>query len=1052
MMKKRILFIALLSMAIAILSGVRLTPQKRYANQAPRQHPYIQFLNKQSQDPKSPKAKNYEKLLVILVDFQEETTDDPSTTGNGKFLLNADPDYLYTVGSPPHDRQYFLDNLEALKYYYLAASAGSYDLDYDVYPQSGAYTLPQSMGYYNPPGVGSDDFVSRMEEYFKSSFELADILSPEIDFSSYGHFMIVHAGSDWQHDVFGDTPSDIPSFFINVGAGKEAVVDQGQVMIGQACNVPSTISQDFRSQTGDGETYHSGYGALNAVIAHEFGHSLGFVDLYNVYNWQPMVGVFDIMDSGGSGVLVDVLDDGSYVLLEGALPVLPGAWSRSLAFGDDLSDSGLLKDIEQINLFSPQELAASSAKQEYPVKPEILRIPLSDTEYILVENRSVDPDNDGGTAVFATPDSRVILYPTPFDDPNNNPSYEYDYLLPSFQRADGSAVGGGLLVWRINDDVIYNQGVTDSEGNWVSNFANNTVNTRYNQRGVEIIEADNLPDIGYDWSWYWTGTQYEYFHARKPVLDGSGFFVNWSQDEWKPTLSATTLPPLADSDGSGALYWLSEIGNPSALMSLTPRAGFFSQTDVFASGEPGIITGPVLDSSFNNYDIPLIGEDSIRLLSRTGGEWADLMGPFPWTGQPVDHHIITTNQYPNGLKEMVMVHGDNLEIVEFAFDDLQSVSLNFTAPITTTPISIRDTLFVCTAGELSSIRSNEILETVPLAGIRKLGSFGQDLVALCTDIAYLIDTRDLFIKVGIELPEIFGVYEPVSVSTSIGDRMLFLMADSGNLYKYEYAQLRLIHASSGADKPTQMGISSISTGSSTSIRPVLFWGQGNRIYAIKHDGTLIADFPYNAYPLEFDAEQHVLSIRKDGDVLFLLPVPGIGHVSFSPDSGISWENSLNPAGSSQSGILAEAISVTPSMTPYIWYYPDQEGNVFIHSRSFWFDEILIPWNGFRNGEAGSVLFSSLADETPAEEGFSAFVFPNPVTAGQMRVRISDFAEPVTLDIFDINGTRVFSGSYPPNGILVRDILIEGLKLSSGVYVLSVSSGSNKQKVKFAVQK
>jgi hypothetical protein len=35
------------------------------------------------------------------------------------------------------------------------------------------------------------------------------------------------------------------------------------------------------------------------------------VDLYNVYNSSPMVGVFDIMDSGGSGILVDELENGT---------------------------------------------------------------------------------------------------------------------------------------------------------------------------------------------------------------------------------------------------------------------------------------------------------------------------------------------------------------------------------------------------------------------------------------------------------------------------------------------------------------------------------------------------------------------------------------------------------------------------------------------------------------------------------------------------------------------------------------------------------------------
>ena len=135
------------------------------------------MLNKQSGKLLDKNKDNYNKLLVILVDFQEEIPDDPNTTGNGKFQLEPDPNYLYSIGSPPHNRKYFQDNLEALRYYYLAATAGSFNLEYDVYPLNGAYTLPHTMGYYNPPSASSETFVSKMEEYFRDAFTTADNLS-----------------------------------------------------------------------------------------------------------------------------------------------------------------------------------------------------------------------------------------------------------------------------------------------------------------------------------------------------------------------------------------------------------------------------------------------------------------------------------------------------------------------------------------------------------------------------------------------------------------------------------------------------------------------------------------------------------------------------------------------------------------------------------------------------------------------------------------------------------------------------------------------------------
>jgi len=205
---------------------------KENSFQKKKQHPAEQYLSsvkKESQKKTSSRFadKSYNKLLIILVGFQEEITDDPNTTGNGQFQMDVPDDYPIQLSKPPHDQEFFDKMALAMKYYYGAASLGGFELDWDIYPQDKeCYTLSEPMGYYNPPDATNEEFVSKMEEYFKESFETADRESPEIVFSDYAHFMIIHAGSDWQHDVNADTPSDIPSFFIRVGDGKEAIVDE----------------------------------------------------------------------------------------------------------------------------------------------------------------------------------------------------------------------------------------------------------------------------------------------------------------------------------------------------------------------------------------------------------------------------------------------------------------------------------------------------------------------------------------------------------------------------------------------------------------------------------------------------------------------------------------------------------------------------------------------------------------------------------------------------------------------------------------------------------
>ncbi|MDD3052421.1 MAG: hypothetical protein PHR06_14940, partial [Candidatus Cloacimonetes bacterium] len=149
-------------------------------------HPLEQNLSAKKNFTRSTTGNN-DSLLVLLIDFQED--DDPKTTGNGKFDLSDGSDYPISIGRPPHNRQYFHYQIEAVRYYWRAASLGFYDLKHDVYPKRdiAAYTLPHEMSYYNPENASQELMISRFEEYFRDAFTVADSTSPEIIFSKYRH-------------------------------------------------------------------------------------------------------------------------------------------------------------------------------------------------------------------------------------------------------------------------------------------------------------------------------------------------------------------------------------------------------------------------------------------------------------------------------------------------------------------------------------------------------------------------------------------------------------------------------------------------------------------------------------------------------------------------------------------------------------------------------------------------------------------------------------------------------------------------------------------------
>lgn len=1043
---RTLLFLVLMMGAggLFAIGGQKMILQKVDQFRKPKIHPHVPLLSKAQPHSQIRNGVNYKKLLVLLVEFQEETEDDPNTTGNGRFQLQPDSEYLYSIGSPPHDREYFMANLEALRYYYLAASAGSFDLEYTVFPLDGtAITLSHPLGYYNPPNASGELFVQRMEEYFTEVFTLADQLSPQIDFSLYAHYMIIHAGSDWQHDVFGDTPSDLPSFFIRVSDEKAVSVNSGVHKIYHACNVPATISQDFGRETMGDVDVLSGYGALNSVIIHEFGHSLGLVDLYNVYSFQPMVGVFDIMDSGGGGILLDELNDGTLVLVEGILPALPGAFSRALLFEDYFTQAGYLKELHQLPINTPISLAASSLKQSGTIQPTIYKIPLSEKEYILIENRSVDPDGDGATAVFGTLDSRVVLYPTPLNDHTNQPTYEYDYLLPSFQKANGDAMGGGMLVWHINDDVIYGQGRIDADGSWISNFENNTVNTDYHNRGVRVIEADGLSDIGNYYSMFWTGTPYEYFHKSRPVLDVNGAFVNWALEAWKPSLGPETEPALKDTKDTPPSFWLSDISSPAPVMNFQICSGFFDGGDILRL-PAGSVLAPLINSSYEDCQLPVISPSGFHLYSTLADQWYDMVGEFAYTGELSQTPIIKSNQNQHvtgSYDEIVLNLEDRLRLIEVWRDNPDITDIDLGAPPTLQPIADDTCLYAASSGSLYQIVNNSIVRVHALQNAKALAIAGADLLVLRENGFVLIDRFSFADARSYRLEGSFGDYQPaVFKKEGTEDVSIFLMDNSGNLWNFSGGALTKIFTNHSTTLPTQIGILATAKDS-----PVVFFGLGKNAFAMLADGTLLSGFPYQSESAEYESGRQVFAIRVQQQVLMQLPVKNSGYFAISTSATVHPLYSLGLPHPVQS----DFIHFDQLNKKLYWYYSDDQADLYYQWVALEVNPIL--WAGHRNGGDGQFTGTSYHGEADARP-ITAYVYPNPVTSSPLRVRAEQLRPyPVLIKVFDAAGSLVLQESFEDNGIANRDFQLPH-KLASGVYFLTIKNGSYGSRIKFAVTK
>lgn len=434
-----------------VQNGFVSKPSRRNILNLERDHPWS--LPKQSA---TAAAVDTIRILGLRFDFVNESSDDPLTTGRGRFdlrdTLAFQQEFGHMIDPSPHDKKYFEKQFEALRNYYFFVSDGRIELVWDVYPaaDSACYHLSKTMGYY-----GSQNPYLGLTEYFIDCFQLVDTIEPGLKFADYDSYFLFHAGSDRQNDIgFPETPSDFYTGYIflidsalyldNDGNDSTAVTD--------ALIMPETASQDNRAT------------ALNAVMAHEFGHQLGLIDLYRTDNFFTMIGDFGLMDNNGFGTGVDFGFDVGRAF--GTSPIYPTAWSRAfLGFDDPV----IFRQGTSIEL-AAAEMAASGAR--------IGKLPISEYEYFLIENRQEDIDGKT-TVILADSTTSVILGPSDLD---RNLTGEYDFLLP----------GSGILIWKVDEIVAF----LDYNQNEYINFFDNQLQLDPDRPFVKLMEADGLVNFG----------------------------------------------------------------------------------------------------------------------------------------------------------------------------------------------------------------------------------------------------------------------------------------------------------------------------------------------------------------------------------------------------------------------------------------------------------------------------------------------------------------------------------------------------------------------------
>lgn len=504
-----------------------------------------------AQAVRQPAAPAYD-VVAVRVEFQPDTT--RFTTGDGTFGGDLFGGLRPTIDPLPHDAGYFQAHLDFLADYVARASDGQTTVRTHLLPEVVRVSRP--MGDYSPTGLqaGSDAELAKLarlvEEAWRRAAAQGGTLPPLNPARTA--FVLFHAGVgrdlELTNTSFDRTPLDLPSIFFGEAAlqrllGPGALPTVGGVPVANTLVMPRTETRRARDFIED-EPFLAEF-SINGLLAASFFNFLGVPDLFNTRTGESGIGPFGLMDPEG------------IFAFNGLFPPEPSAWTKYF-----------LGWTAPRRLDAPQNVSLRAAS--LPNSTDAALVPISASEYFLVENRHRDPEGDGlvlriwkegvvSTQRFTNADTSFTRFNVDgFAGGVVVGVDNYDWALPGGRDEEGGVLNGGILVWHVDEDRL-------REG-----LAANAVNADPRRRGVDLEEADGAQDIGFtstlstDFS---RGTPFDFFFAGNDftVRTASGREVKLYQNRFGPD----TTPSSASNAGGPSFALLDGFSEAAPVMSFS---------------------------------------------------------------------------------------------------------------------------------------------------------------------------------------------------------------------------------------------------------------------------------------------------------------------------------------------------------------------------------------------------------------------------------------------------------------------------------------------------
>lgn len=948
-----------------------------------------------------------------------------------------------------HDEAFFNRWMIHLRDFFSDASHNSYHLNYTLHPQ--VFTLPQTMGYYG--GDTSDSLDANLKLFTQQLVMRAD---QEIDFSQYGGVIVFHAGAGQESDLSGIRSEEIWSTFLTrkrlqswfdpendsyPGYPTADGVNLTNIVI-----VPESEYQDYfpdSENDPDGAYLFSIYG----VLAHQFGHLIGLPTLFDndssngasqgIGNWGLMgTGVWN-----ASGYVPAQLDPWCRMYL---------GWEQAFVVNSSATDLW-------VDHFLDHQL----------FRTRLYKIPVSDTEYFLVENRqqnpdeSVNPYNNMPSYTFKLlPEGEQDYYENypllPYFNfmENSYAGSEWDFMLPGLGGPiplgmTAPVDGSGLLVWHIDENVIAEK--------FTANFDQNTPNADALHKGVDLEEADgiqNLDTAAID--------QYKYGSPYDAFRQGNNDYFGYASHNGVLSL------PTAESYYGGIPLEIYDISPSGKQMSFSVRFGWSLSTGY--EGENHLNACAVdFDQDGENELVYPMPDGQIHI-------WKDELplSGFPLSRQPMEHTYVWTGDefyFPMQLENIARLYrldhngGEYL----FSFPDMTWA---------THPVFDEGSLHMA-LNDANSQHSWYYRYDEGETGVHSIMQFEYPVLGnmslfrnklyipsrqegqLCVwvqDLSSMMDCRELAVPLDSTLVGVFMA--PLLPQTPASEGELIVQC-ANSIYVFDAQNNILPGFPYVHDMHTTAPLTIADWDTNGSLDLIISSDRG--IAVIDYSGSRMSPASLNlsgSDSLSFSSGVLAQDIDNDGRKELL--------GSFDYNRLNCWEESFRgkagfPVSFAHRSRNLPVISPASDGVTYAWVAADN-GSIFRHPLP---DIELsdIDQNWFC--EYGNLMRHASRDDTNLPNPYQTsklfvdgevYIFPNPLKSiydSQLTLNVMTSRDtPIEVKIFDINGSLIYSQKGQTRAYLHnRDLIqIPAGKLRSGVYIAVVSGDTESRRLKFAVEK